>query len=223
MIPRQLFFIWLGNDKPGYVDFCINAFRKVNPDFKIDLIRYTVEEIENYDKLQSSIYDEDLKNCIHYIQTEKDKYVELIQEYKKYGRKFIQVIANILRLILINKYGGIYLDCDTFPLKKFDNELLSNDTFCTSTYVDLQNKRKLDCFFLGCKKGIYTKNYYFKKRYETHDLYYIKSKEWIDSKKMFYKCELEINLDDKSPYYIEHFQDRTWLRNKTPLCKFDIS
>ena len=221
MIPKRIFFIWLGN-KPEYADFCINSFKKVNPEFDFRFINYTIEQLENINNCTVCEYDEDLINCINYVKNGKDKYSELISEYKKYGRKFVQIIANILRLILINKYGGIYLDCDTFPLKPFDSELLNNEAFCTSTYTTTsQKERKCDCFFLGCKTGFYRKDYYFPKRYETHDMNYMENKEWWKRRELFYKLKLPIIISKDSKYYIDHFQDRTWQHNKTPICKYD--
>jgi len=40
-----------------------------------------------------------------------------------YGKeiRFIQLLSDIYRLRIIQEFGGIYVDCDTFPLKPFDN------------------------------------------------------------------------------------------------------
>ena len=43
MIPKQLFFIWLGDNKPKYVDFAVKTFKDVNPDFKVDLMEWKIE------------------------------------------------------------------------------------------------------------------------------------------------------------------------------------
>ena len=37
MIPKILHFIWFG-EKPKYVDYCIDAFSKMNPSFQINLM-----------------------------------------------------------------------------------------------------------------------------------------------------------------------------------------
>ena len=38
MIPKILHFIWLGPNKPNYVNFAIDTFKKVNHDFEINFI-----------------------------------------------------------------------------------------------------------------------------------------------------------------------------------------
>lgn len=38
MIPKRLIFIWLGSEIPVYGKFCMENFKKVNPDFEIMLV-----------------------------------------------------------------------------------------------------------------------------------------------------------------------------------------
>ena len=111
MIPKQIFFIWLGDNKPNYVDFAVKTFREVNPSFKIDLIEWKIYDIENpKDPLLVESIDSAIK-------------------LNRKDRKFIQSVANIYRYTLLRKYGGIYLDCDTFPVRPFDDKLLDHTSF----------------------------------------------------------------------------------------------
>lgn len=66
-----------------------------------------------------------------------------------YGNKasFIQVLSDIVRIELLNEFGGIYMDCDTFPLKKFPVELLTKDFFIARR--DTGGGYFLDNFFMG--------------------------------------------------------------------------
>lgn len=42
---------------------------------------------------------------------------------------FNTAMSDALRFYLLDTYGGIYLDCDTFPVKPFDDRLLNMDYF----------------------------------------------------------------------------------------------
>jgi mannosyltransferase OCH1-like enzyme len=49
--------------------------------------------------------------------------------------------------MLLNEYGGIYLDCDCFPIRPFDENILISDFICTRYYE--KNFIRRDCFFMG--------------------------------------------------------------------------
>lgn len=77
-----------------------------------------------------------------------DDYVRWQAQF--YGTKlhFLQLLSDIARIEVLNEYGGIYLDCDTFPISKFDDKLLSNDFFAVER-KSRGMKSFLDNFFLG--------------------------------------------------------------------------
>jgi hypothetical protein len=204
MIPKQLFFIWFGDTQPNYVNFSIDAFKRVNPDFKINFLRYTVGDIENKNKV--SEFDHNVYNCLDYILNNGPKYLKSIQLYKNNKRKIIQILANIVRLDVLNEYGGIYLDCDTFPIKPFDEWLLNRQNF--SAYVSYDNIEYKDCFFLGSDGKI------FKEFYGFMDDNIAMENDWNVKRKMFFNCCY--NYTD----YIYHFEDKTWY-NRSPISKFD--
>lgn len=224
MIPKKIWFIWFGDNKPNYVDFAINAFREANPDFNIELIHKTIKDIEDPSDKK---YDKEIKECIYYILNKDNPrknilYKKSIIAYTTYSkRRFIQILANIFRLKIINTYGGIYLDCDTFPVKPFDDELLNNKNFCVHNINDPWPK---DCFFLGCSPGIYKPDYKFDRVYNIEKI--LPKNKWYIRRKRFYECRLKYIENLESEYYIEHFEDRTWQKRKhkdilTPLCKYD--
>jgi mannosyltransferase OCH1-like enzyme len=66
MIPKKIFFIWLGNNIPLYIKYVINEYKKINPDFSINFIHYNINQIENifYNKDIYNIYDKLLYNSI---------------------------------------------------------------------------------------------------------------------------------------------------------------
>ena len=225
MIPKNLFFIWLGDNKPDYVDYAINAFKEVNPDFQVDLIEYSVEEIENIESLQKSIYDVHVRNCVSYILKKSDKiFRHHVSQFYRGLRKFIQTIANMLRFEILNHYGGIYLDCDTYPVKPFDTFLLKNKSFCSYAFPSYDPEHRYrDNFFIGKERnehpiydcfGIFsTFNVGFYKPGKYHP-------EWEWRKKLFFDCKLK-DRSENTESYIEHFVDRTWKTNRTPICKYD--
>ena len=223
MIPKNLFFIWFGDEEPDYVKFAINTFEEVNPSFKINFLRYTVSQIENKEKV--SKFDKDVYKCLDYIVNRKyknNKYTYYIKYYKRKKRKTLQILSNIVRRMLLDKYGGIYLDCDMFPLKPFDDNLLKHKFFmsknCNISYVPDNN-------FMGWNK----KNYW--KECKLLDVYSKRFRNkkrglWNERRKLFFKCNLKYE-ERHCKNYVEHFLDRTWLKDKnniirSPICKYDM-
>ena len=224
MIPKRLFFIWIGDTQPNYVDFCINSFKEANKKFEIEFIKYSISDIENRNIV--SKYDHNVYNCIDYILSDKGTiYTKQINNNKENKRKFIQILCDILRYDVLNEYGGIYLDCDTFPIRPFDDYLLSKQNFCSYSFHAYDSiHRKRDIMFLGCD-GKDKKIYNF---YSIHDIFnvqkdgYLNDPIWNIKRNLFFNCLLTYR-EYNSEFYIEHFEDRTWIRNncRTPLCKYD--
>ena len=99
-IPKILHFIWLGNnEKPKQVLDCIESWKKFCPDYEIkEWNDEILEEIDN--------------------QFAKEAY-----EVKKYA-----FASDYLRLYVLKKYGGIYLDTDVELTQSLD-EFLYNEFF----------------------------------------------------------------------------------------------
>ena len=226
MIPKQLFFIWVGNDVPNYANFCVDTFKKVNPDFKINFLKYTIDDIENLDDRNVTEYDEDVKRCIKYVNKRNISYTNIIKHYVDNHRKFCQILVNILRLELLNNYGGIYLDCDTFPLKPFDNSILSLDNFCAYSFRKSDCCRIKNCNFIGkslSKERIYA--YWMYSNFLLVDKYkYNEDPNWKERRQKFYDCTLDY-IEENCEQYVDHFYDGTWrIKNgkcRTPICKYD--
>lgn len=127
-------------------------------------------------------------------------------------------LADAFRVYLVDKYGGIYLDLDTFPVKPFDDFIMSKKNFSTK-YLPNQ----YDNFFFGCEKGkvfddfLYfsTKNYDHAVKHTDLTILYpyaiIRHCEYKSSiPKLFYDCKLQYGqklIDEKflPYYYIDHF------------------
>jgi mannosyltransferase OCH1-like enzyme len=213
MIPKQLFFIWFGDNKPNYVDFAVNAFKKVNSDFNIELI---------YEKDPFSSSNEDIKYCCdivdHKIHIEKyDNRLKsewFVQQYKNNKR---QRLCDIFREYLINKYGGIYLDCDTFPVKPFDDDLLNHSSFIATSYVRSINRIITDNYFFGQVKGNDEIGMYDNMEGIVNGKYHLpceniinnKDKKFLHLKNKFFKLELKYG-ESFSNGYIDHYNFKDW-------------
>jgi mannosyltransferase OCH1-like enzyme len=215
MIPKQMFFIWLGEEKPLYVDFSINAYKKANPDFKINLIEYTSLQIEK--RMEVSKYDHNVYNCLDYINSDKEcYYTEAIKEYKLYRRRPLQILANVLRLDLLNEYGGIYVDADTFPMKPFDDDILKSNSlcaYCFNKHINTNIRRK-DNNFLAVDSNKKIKQYYCSEDVAIINPYKCFSDpDWCDRRKMFFNYTLEYRQRN-CEHYVEHYYDGIWLRQQ---------
>ena len=74
----------------------------------------------------------------------------------------------MLRFYLLDKYGGIYLDCDTFPVKPFDDLLLQNEFFACRSFIGKNDIYDdicaYDIFFIGSMPG---KAFHYYKGYDS--------------------------------------------------------
>lgn len=103
MIPRVIHQIWIGPKKQPE---CMDLWKDINPTF--DYILWTE------DKLLADFPDG------LYNQTQFDHY----QRLEHYNGQ-----ANVIRLELLFRYGGIYLDADCIPLRPLEDYLLDNEFF----------------------------------------------------------------------------------------------
>ena len=184
MIPKILHFIWLGDRIPSYAEFCMNSFHEVNPDFKINFIHDTIKNPQN----------EDVKDILKLIKDESTFYYKMFNRpwAKRHLQSYNGIMSNVadcLRCYILNKYGGIYLDLDTFPVNPFDNKLLNHKNFIVK-----HREKTFDIFFIGSEIGktfddfIYynekTKNYHIKNPDKI--IYYY---EWLRN---FHRKEINI-------------------------------
>lgn len=96
MIPKTIHCIWLGGKSiPVGIQENINSWLKVLPDYKVRV--WTEKEIP-------------LKQLCR-----KNKFLN-----ECYKRKLWAFVSDYIRLWVLNKYGGIYLDTDVEVVKSFD-------------------------------------------------------------------------------------------------------
>lgn len=223
MIPKRLIFIWLGSELPNYGKFCIDAFRNVNPDFEIMFVNeIDVEHPKN----------EDVKECLKIINDDQlSIYKHLttrnwVKEHlnSKIGR--LTALSDALRFCLLNKYGGIYLDLDTFPVNPFDDKLLNYENGFVVNY----KPGRYDIFFIGLNKGCVddglvrlpdscNKKWFNKKvqPIQYYEKFYqqIYMKKYDDARNKFFNLNLTFG-ESAYPkrlvpqYYIDHFRKESW-------------
>ena len=95
MIPKIIHLCWLSGDPyPKKIEFCINSWKKYNPDYEVmlwDTNRFDVNSTP---------------------------WTKQAFEAKKYA-----FVADYIRLYAVYNYGGIYLDSDVEVIKSFDDVL----------------------------------------------------------------------------------------------------
>jgi hypothetical protein len=100
-IPKIIHYCWFGgNEKPALAEKCIKSWKKYCPDYKI--IEWNEE---NYDISASPLY------------------VRQAYEAKKWA-----FVTDYVRLDVVCRHGGIYLDTDVEVIKSLD-PLLNHDCF----------------------------------------------------------------------------------------------
>ena len=121
-------------------------------------------------------------------------------DVNNFPEKLYSALGDVLKFIILYYHGGIYLDCDTFPMKPFDDILLQT-TF--QSYKDI--------FFLGSLKN---ENFYFIRddKLRTKNITSIPVEKNINRElqEQFYSCTLNYKLYDHNKSYIYHFKRRSW-------------
>lgn len=231
MIPKIIHFIWIGNYIPAYVNYSINMFQHVNPNFTIHFVTKTIKELELLIDSHNilSIDDDLLYKCAIGILNNNISYINIINHCKKINLRFIQILTDIYRIELLNYYGGIYLDCDTFPIIPFDNKLLENIGFTVVRHF-YNNYIINDNYFMGCQKNgmpynIFDNTPNIKKILQTPKNWW-KNINFLKNKRLFFKCELlygEYSFSNN--FYIDHYNSMSWkdigMGIRTPICKYD--
>lgn len=121
MIPKIIHYCWISenmdDELPEKVRECINTWKKYLPDY----------EIKRWNQ-----YNFDISNSV---------YAKQALVCKKYA-----FVSDYIRLAVLYKYGGIYLDTDMKVLRSF-NELLNNEAF-----IGFESKYSIAAGIIGAEK-----------------------------------------------------------------------
>jgi len=220
MIPKQLHFIWVGQVLPNWAAYAYDAYVKMNPTFNFNFIQ--IKEFHG-GLLDSSVtYDyhtndeclvnvpQVITNLLKNLKNEDSfiywKYKQNTQSLKITNLNVM--LSDLLRFQILNMYGGIYVDCDTFPIKPFDDKLLNRKQFFALSYYG-GIKLVRDNFFLGSEEDKWIDFRYRNFRDMTYPISY-KIRESSNFMK-FFNCELTLDEPSYTKHgYIDHFFLRSW-------------
>lgn len=119
MIPKKIHYCWFGeNEKSKDVYMYINTWKENNPSYEI------IEWNEKNFDISSNRY-----------------------MYEAYKSKKWAFVSDVVRLSVLNEYGGIYLDTDVECIKPFD-DLLGNRAF-----IGLESNYSVCTAVIGAEKG----------------------------------------------------------------------
>ena len=218
--------IWLGDIIPNYVNFAVNEYQFINYDYNINFITFSFQDIYEIwnNKRCLNINDSILYRSIDILFNTYNyqyyyKYV-VNAVNQLYNNRLLMKICDIFKMEILNEYGGIYVDCDTFPIRKFDYDLLKLGNFEVVTYYG--NILKEDNFFIGRNtKTMSNENFYINryiKNTTLHNVFYQNKNKnntlkYLINRKNFFDCTLEHNSYSFSKNnYLDHYYDNTWKR-----------
>jgi len=106
MIPKKIFYIWLGGEKSKLANICIENWRDKLPEYEI--IELNEKSKEWFD------FDYEYNNCLWFKTV--------------YDLKMWAYVSDYIRVNVLYNHGGIYLDTDVTVYKDFE-PLLNHKMF----------------------------------------------------------------------------------------------
>jgi mannosyltransferase OCH1-like enzyme len=213
MIQKKLFMIWFGDNIPDFAKFSLDTFQQVNPDFKCEIVHRKIKEIEDIFYVEDPQKLPEMDRIINF--NFHIKYKAILKTKRRIP--LCCFAKDSLCIHLIRRFGGIFVDCDMFPVKPFDKKLLSLKYFNSKRLFLYNGKGTIvrEGNFCGNEKGY--------KSEEPTTIGYIrevlKTKE-LQSK--FYNCTLKYgerydkNNEDN---YVEHYGAFSWNPNECHVQK----
>jgi len=133
MIPNRIFFIWLGKNFPWSAGIAVLSALRVQKPEEVAVYSDVELQGEGFDLLKNEkgIAFKIIDNSVFKDLGDDGICEELCNKVKSPASK-----ANLLRLALLYKHGGIYLDTDTIFVKPID-DLLKFKGFCGTETVAL--------------------------------------------------------------------------------------
>lgn len=122
-VPRMFHFVWLSDqpqgDIPYYAAIAIRSARHFNPGWAAFYYCNHEPEGPNWDRVKPDVTVVRLDDFRFFRNAELHHYAHK---------------ADVIRLIVINQCGGVYLDLDTITRKSFED--LRTNTFCMGVQAD---------------------------------------------------------------------------------------
>lgn len=125
MIPNHLHFIWFGDQFPEFAQFAVLSALKTNPGARVSIWYEGRLAPHDYSRLGQ---DRDLRFEAIDAKTlfldlpglSPESCQELLGIYESLSKPAAR--ANMVRLAVLNRFGGVYLDTDTLSLRSLDEE-----------------------------------------------------------------------------------------------------
>jgi len=138
-IPKKIHFIWLGSPAPDWALVNVGEFKKLNPDFDVILHEY----------------GDDLAQARSELIPDLEEAWDLLGP----GEHEMSMRSDLLRLSILKKEGGWYVDTDFWPLAPISEICSDLDasqgkviTFATSQ-EERENREVMANGFIGCRPG----------------------------------------------------------------------
>ncbi len=125
MIPKRIFYVWIGGNKPRGVEICIENWRRTLPDYEI------VEVNEKSTKWFD--FDWEYQNNLWFKTV--------------YDLKLWAYVSDYMRVKTLYEHGGIYLDTDVTIYKDISN-LLN-----TGMFINMSLANVIEFAIVGSVKG----------------------------------------------------------------------
>ncbi len=126
IIPQQIHFIWLGSILKRKDRANLVSFRNKHPSWQI-ILWHDLKDLKSSDTIKLIYFVNQYAIKLIHVESFFDSSSDILQIDKikefysyAYDQKFYGMAADILRVLILWKIGGIYADCDNWCFKPFD-------------------------------------------------------------------------------------------------------
>lgn len=122
-IPYIIHLIWFGDNFPIYAENVVEEYLKLNPSFIVNLVHKPTSSLK--ETTDDQLLEEAKQNVNQIVNGNNIQtlYSNKIKAALQENMPISQIIIDIYRFMLLDKFGGIYVDFDTWPLVGFRNVL----------------------------------------------------------------------------------------------------
>ena len=135
LVPKIFHLVWIGEKELSYMsEICIKSIRNHNPDYRI-VLHYTNCGLQNHSNIISLMKEYNLEL----------NHINNITEIDGVNINRVTGQSDLIRLLVVNLYGGIYIDLDIIILKSFEDlrlELLQSQYCITVGFEETIKKKK---------------------------------------------------------------------------------
>ncbi|MCU7926552.1 MAG: capsular polysaccharide synthesis protein [Candidatus Thiodiazotropha sp. (ex Dulcina madagascariensis)] len=135
-LPKKIWFLWHQGweSAPSVVKECYRSWEALNPEW--DVVFLTDENLSEY---------------------------ILLDKYQRNNRILIQALSDIIRILLMHRHGGVWVDASIFctrPLDEWIHFYVKNGFF---SFSEKRDKKMISSWFLAASKNSYAVDIYAQK------------------------------------------------------------